>query len=290
MILLKKITDLKTFIAKQRAVNRSVGFVPTMGALHEGHMSLLKMCKDQADTTVCSIFVNPTQFNDPNDFQKYPKTIADDILKLEHAQCDVLFLPSVEEMYPNGMQNNDEYKIGNLEKILEGEFRPGHFQGVSQVVHKLLNIVTPDKIFLGQKDFQQVLVIKHLITQKEIPVSVELGETLREPSGLAMSSRNVRLSDEDKLKATAIFKTMHFVKTHLNQTPIPRLIADANDMLLKGGFTKVDYVSIADANSLEPLYKWDGKRSLVVLVAAYISGVRLIDNLVIHSTAENIIT
>ena len=252
-----------------------------MGALHSGHLSLINSSKKVTDVTVCSIFVNPTQFNDQTDFEKYPQTIENDIFLLEQNDTDILFLPSVEEMYPEGTSAKRNYNLGYLETILEGKYRPGHFQGVCQVVHKLLNIVQPDEIFFGQKDYQQCMVINKLIELENIPVEEIIVPTIREESGLAMSSRNLRLSSSAKEKATAIYKTLLQIKEDIHSKDINTIKKEATQNLLKAGFTKVDYVEIADANTLEPLYQLNNKTKAVALIAAYIDGIRLIDNLLL---------
>ena len=201
----------------QRKQGKKYGFVPTMGALHAGHISLINDSKKASDLTVCSIFVNPTQFNDPKDFEKYPITIEKDIAMLEAAGCDILFLPEVAEMYPGGTSTSIHYELGYLETILEGHYRPGHFQGVCMIVHRLLDIVKPDNLYIGQKDYQQSMVIKKLIEltgMKEL-VDLNISPTLREAGGLAMSSRNMRLTEQERVKATAIYKTLHLIKEQL---------------------------------------------------------------------------
>ena len=280
MILFKKAIDFEKFIGEQKKTGKLIGFVPTMGALHAGHISLLKTSINQSDLTVCSIFVNPTQFNNPQDYQKYPVTISDDIIKLEDAGCDVLFFPPVEEVYPHGLISTN-YDFGNLEHILEGEYRPGHFQGVGQVVHRLLDIVQPDKIFIGQKDYQQCFIIKKLLELEQIPVEVYVEETLREASGLALSSRNLRLSEAEKKSAAAINQSLLYVKENLAKQSIPDLIAFAKKHLLENGFSKIDYLSIVNAKTLQTIDVWDATTPLVALLAAYIGEVRLIDNMVL---------
>jgi pantoate--beta-alanine ligase len=287
MILYKKAIDLENYVERERKSGKSIGFVPTMGALHAGHVSLLEICNKQSDISICSIFVNPTQFNDAKDFEKYPITIAEDILKLEEAKCKVLFLPSVEEMYPKGTKNVADYNLGSLQFVLEGKYRPGHFQGVSQVVHRLLNIVKPDTLFLGQKDFQQCLVIKNLIQQLQMPVSTFIAETMREPSGLAMSSRNMRLSEEERKKAAFIYECLQTIQKEYTATDLQALIESATQQLMRNGFTKVDYVAIANAETLEPIGTYNPNIPMVALIAAFIGEVRLIDNLVLNATVEH---
>src|SRR4051812_7312495 len=188
MIIFKKATALNQYIKSLKRQNKTIGFVPTMGALHQGHLSLIEASKDQCSVTVCSIFVNPVQFNDPKDFEKYPVTIENDILMLEQAGCDLLFLPDVAEIYPNGAKQDKYYELGHLESILEGEFRPGHFQAVCMVIEKLLTIVKPDNLYIGRKDYQQCMVIKKVVDTLNLPqpISIRICNTLREADGLAM--------------------------------------------------------------------------------------------------------
>lgn len=278
MILFKETAAVEKHITQLKKQNLSIGFVPTMGALHAGHISLIEKSKKTCDITVSSIFVNPTQFNDLNDFEKYPVTIGNDILLLEKTGCDILFMPSVKEIYPDGMKLSNHYDLGEIEFVLEGEFRPGHFQGVSQVVHRLLNIINPNKIFMGQKDYQQCLVIKKLVDSLDLKVEVVTAPTYREPSGLAFSSRNLRLSERQKIAAAEISKVLQDIKERVATTPFSVLQADATDHLLSSGFTRVDYVSIADSKTLHPADHLVNGTKLVALVAAFIGDVRLIDN------------
>lgn len=283
MILFKKATDLHNYLDKQRKQGKKYGLIPTMGALHEGHISLLNNSKKVDDLSVCSIFINPTQFNDPADFDKYPVTIEKDISLLEAGGCDILFLPSVTEMYPRGTTAVMHYDLGYLEMILEGHYRPGHFQGVCMIVHHLLEIVKPDNLYLGQKDYQQCMVIKKLIEligMKEL-ISLNISPTRREKNGLAMSSRNMRLSEEEKIKATAIFQTLHFIREEMQQGDLTLLKKQAENKLVEKGF-QVDYVEIADAGDMKIVDHWDGKQKLVALAAAYLHKVRLIDNILIE--------
>lgn len=280
MILFKKTTDLRKYLDAQRKLGKKAGFVPTMGALHEGHLSLIRESKSEYDLTVCSIFVNPTQFNDPADYTHYPVTTEQDISMLISAGCDLLFLPDTHEMYPEGMTARIQYDLGDMETLLEGKFRPGHFQGVCQVVHRLLDQVQPDGLFLGQKDYQQCMVLSRLIQQTRYHnlVKIHICPTLREKDGLAMSSRNRRLNDEERLKAVKISQLLKAVKEQLKAGDLKALQAEAIRELEAAGF-RADYISIADATTLEPVSNWDGKQPLVALVAAFLGPVRLIDNL-----------
>ena len=280
MILFKQAVQLGDFLRKALSEKKTVGFVPTMGALHEGHLSLLADSLDQNDLTVCSIFVNPTQFNDPKDFEKYPVTLNKDIEQLVAAGADILFLPGVNEIYPAGTNNLPHYDLGYLETILEGHYRFGHFQGVCQVMHRLLEIVSPDNLYMGQKDYQQCMVVKKLIALTGMKVQLHTCPTLREPDGLAMSSRNMRLNEAQRKQAVAISMVLGRIKQTIVPGPLEPMVQAAELALTQEGF-RVDYVAIAAADNLELLKEWDGHRKLVTLAAAYLQEVRLIDNMLI---------
>lgn len=283
MILFKKVTDLRKWLDVQQKKENTLGFVPTMGALHDGHISLIDSSKKENTVTICSIFVNPTQFNDPKDFEKYPITLEKDIVMLEAAGCDVLFLPSVKEMYPEGAKQKMHYELGYLETVLEGKFRPDHFQGVCMVVDRLLEIVNPDNLYLGQKDYQQCLVITKLIEliNQNKKIQLNICPTLRETDGLAMSSRNMRLNEAERKAAIAIYQSLILVKENIQTENLPELKQKAHSWLEKAGF-KVDYFDIADSNNLSIVDKYNSKQKLVALVAAYMNEVRLIDNMLLN--------
>jgi pantoate--beta-alanine ligase len=282
MIIFKKPADIH-FIKPSKLANKKIGFTPTMGALHAGHISLVEAAKKENDIVISSIFVNPTQFNDPEDFKKYPITLDKDIAMFESAGCNVLFIPTINDIYPGGTNNLRYYDLGYLETVLEGKFRPGHFQGVCQVVHRLLEMVMPDNLYLGQKDYQQCMVIKRLIqlVGLDSKIKVNICPTLREDDGLAMSSRNVRLSSDERKKATTISATLQFIKQNIKEENISTIKEKARQMLLEKDF-KIDYAEIADANTLEIIENWDGKQKIVALVAAFLGNVRLIDNMVLN--------
>jgi len=283
MIIFKKANGLSDFLQKQAQKGKKIGFVPTMGALHTGHISLIQSAKKDNTLTLASIFVNPTQFNNPSDYNKYPVTIDNDILLLETFGCDILFLPSVQEMYPEGTAIKKEYDLGYLEQLLEGEYRPGHFQGVCTVVDRLLRIVNPDDLYIGQKDYQQCMVITKLIAimGKADEIKVHICPTLREESGLAMSSRNMRLSANEKQQATLLWQTLLYIRENIKPGDINYLKEKAISQLSTNSF-KVDYVEIANARNLLPVHTWDGKEKLVALVAAFLNEVRLIDNILLN--------
>jgi pantoate--beta-alanine ligase len=280
MILFKRAGDLTRWLDQQRLSGKSIGFVPTLGALHAGHISLIAISKKSAGVTVCSIFVNPTQFNDPRDFQKYPITLEKDIALLEQSGTDVLFLPEVTEVYPDGTSGLEHYDLGRIETLLEGRYRPGHFQGVCQVMRRLLDVVRPDDLFMGRKDYQQCMVVQRLLELRDMPTRLHRCPILREQDGLAMSSRNMRLTPEQRQKAPAIYKALLAIRTgwlmgHPSKTG---LIATAMKTLEQADF-RVDYIEIADHKTLEPI---DGGPGAVALIAAFLGEVRLIDNMVLE--------
>lgn len=248
-----------------------------MGALHEGHLSLISQAKSSCDIVVCSIFVNPTQFNDPADLERYPRPIADDIEKLDHI-CDVLFLPPVDEMYPG----NEEWHIdlGNLEHILEGEYRPGHYQGVTQIVKKLFDTVKPDKAFFGQKDYQQFKVIERLVRQYKMPVELIMCPIIREKDGLAMSSRNMHLSDREHSDALALSQTLQDLRKRFDPAHFADLKADAKKRLNTSPGIQLEYLEICDASTLETANA--NTTTFVALLAAWVGKTRLIDNVILN--------
>ena len=282
MILFKSSIQLNQYIQKQKDSALSIGFVPTMGALHQGHISLINQSKATCNITVCSIFVNPTQFNDINDFNQYPITIEQDIYMLEMATCDVLFLPTVDDMYPSSFDKSKDYDLGFIETVFEGAYRAGHFNGVCMVVERLLQIVTPNKLFLGQKDYQQCIVLKRLIELMQVPIDLIICPIAREENGLAMSSRNRRLSDAMKDKAKIIYQSFNNIKQAITTINSVQLIDNTKHYLLQNGFDKIDYLSLANAETLEPIDVWNGTTKIVVLVAAFTEGVRLIDNMILN--------
>jgi pantoate--beta-alanine ligase len=279
MILIKDILTLQKHLLNYTIIGKTIGFIPTMGALHAGHISLIEKANFENDISVCSIFVNPTQFNNAADLQKYPITIEADIDKLEKVGCAILFLPSVQEMYPSD-EKNLHYDLGVLETILEGKYRPGHFQGVCIIVDKLLTAVTPSILYLGRKDYQQCMVISKMMRLRNHNIQLTICDTVREKDGLAMSSRNMRLNAVERKQALRIIESLTRIKNNIKKGNIDALKKDATLFLENNGY-KVDYTEIADAETLELQQEWDGKKKLVALVAAYLNEIRLIDNIVL---------
>jgi len=266
------------FLAAQTAGKKTVGFVPTMGALHEGHISLLRLAKNENDIVVVSIFVNPTQFNNPDDLKNYPRPIDSDKIKLEKAGADVLFLPSVNEMYPEQEAREPDYDFGELEKVMEGKHRPGHFRGVGQIVSKLFRIIHPDAAYFGEKDFQQLAIIRELVKQMKFPVRIVACPTIRESSGLAMSSRNERLTAKERQEASAISKALFFIRDEWKKYSPAEALQKAIQIIEHSGIMQVEYLEIADENTLQPLSEWDDSVPMRCFAAVLLGKVRLIDN------------
>jgi pantoate--beta-alanine ligase len=281
MVIFKKIADIQAYIAHERQNGTQIGFVPTMGALHAGHISLIQKAKNEGCLTVTSIFVNPTQFNDKEDFDKYPVSTAEDIAMLIDGGCDILLLPDVAEMYPNGSNAMQTYDFGYQETILEGAQRPGHFKGVGQIVARLLDIVQPDQLYMGQKDYQQCMVITNLLHQLNSKIEMNICPTMREADGLAMSSRNRRLTEPQRAIAGLIYQCLVSVNVKQADGKFAIVQKECTDLLKAKGF-EPEYVALADATTLELLNEYDSNRKMVVLIAAKIGGIRLIDNMVLN--------
>jgi pantoate--beta-alanine ligase len=280
MLIFKHQNDLRKYTDYQRSIQKKVGFVPTMGALHNGHISLITDAQKCSDITICSIFVNPTQFNNATDFAKYPNTINADIELLTQAKCDVLYLPDVQDIYPEGAENSKtkQYDLNGLDLVLEGAFRPGHFQGVANVVHRLLLACNPDTIHMGAKDYQQCKVVNRLLEIQNIQTKLVICPTLREETGLAMSSRNARLSPEGKLKSARIYKSLRAVASSKATKSFSDCLTDYNSTLILLGF-EPEHLILAERNSLQELKDFDQTKQMVLLTAVFYEGVRLIDNL-----------
>ena len=267
--------ELKSFL-QLKAKDKSVGFVPTMGALHEGHLSLIRTSKTDTDLTVCSIFVNPTQFNESADFENYPVTIDADIELLESVNCDILYLPkNAEDVYKNEVPFSIE--TGVLSEVMEGKNRPGHFDGVMRVVKLLLEIVEPDKAYFGLKDFQQYAIIKNMVKQLDMKVDVVGCPIVREKSGLAMSSRNALLSEEDKKKALIIYQTLKDLQDKVQIGDVTQWVEKGLEQLQKN--TTPEYLTIAESETLLPVSQLEKEKKYRAFAVARIGGVRLIDNI-----------
>jgi pantoate--beta-alanine ligase len=288
MLIFKKVTDLQHYLTKVRQKGQTIGFAPTMGALHRGHASLVERANKGSNISVVSIFVNPTQFNDPKDLVKYPRTPERDIELLIDSGCDILFMPDIEEIYPNGTTPSVKFNFGKLDKVLEGVFRPGHFDGMAQVVHRLLDIIKPNKLYMGQKDFQQFAIVESLIKQMKLNSELHMCPILREEDGLAMSSRNVRLSPEDRQKATLINKVLKEASDMVGEySPSEIQKISVNKLRAEPRF-RLEYFEIVDGRTLLPIHLFEDTDYAVALTAVFIGDVRLIDNMILkqHFTME----
>ncbi|MDR2269399.1 MAG: pantoate--beta-alanine ligase [Sphingobacterium sp.] len=286
MEIFKTKASLQAYLQEARSTGQKIALIPTMGALHEGHLSLLNYAKPISDIRVCSIFVNPTQFNDPKDLEKYPRPIENDIRLLESVDCDILFLPSVDEMYPD---KNEAWHLdlGELDQIWEGEKRPGHFQGVTQVVYKLFTLVQPDIACFGQKDFQQVMVIKRMIAMKDLPIQLAICPIIRDQDGLALSSRNARLSEAGKRTALALSRSLQYVKDHIHDPiPLAEIKDKALQILTDTDGLSVEYFALCESSTLKEVNHIDFSKQHVALVTAWVEGVRLIDNMILNNLSN----
>ena len=268
---------LRQYLSQCRSAGKKTGLVPTMGALHKGHISLINTAKSYTDEVICSVFVNPTQFTDPKDLEKYPRPVAHDIQMLTDAGCDVLFMPTVSEMYAPG--ETWHIDIGPIENLLEGKYRPGHYQGVTQVVYKLFTIIEPDYAFFGQKDYQQVMVIRRMVELMQLPVKLIMCPIIREEGGLAMSSRNVHLKAKEHRDSLILSETLALVKGQFDKQNIAVLTQMAIDHFATNAAIQLDYFEIVDAATLLPADARTEKT--IALVAAKIGNTRLIDNIIL---------
>ena len=278
MIIFKRVEHLRAWTLKQKAGKKSIGFVPTMGALHAGHLSLADFSHDQNDATVVSIFVNPKQFNDPEDLKRYPRPIESDLRMLIDKKVDVLFLPDAADIYPSGFDTHINFDPGATAKLMEGKFRPGHFSGMAEVVYRLLSIVTPDKLYMGQKDYQQLMIVRKMLADMHLPVVLEMCPIVREPNGLAMSSRNELLSSKARHGAAIIYSTlMTAQRLYEEGESVAQIKKLAMEALKKHGFDP-EYFEIVDGITLESIQSLDDSQFVIALCAVKIEGVRLIDN------------
>ncbi len=277
MIIAESKSQLWEVLGPVKLKGASIGFVPTMGALHAGHMSLINRAKKENDVVVSSIFVNPTQFNDPKDLSNYPRTPQEDYRLLEMEGCDVVFTPSVEEMYPDKALL--EMDFGNLDKVMEGAFRPGHFRGMATVVSRFFEIVRPDRAYFGEKDFQQLAIIREMNRQFNFGIEVIGCETAREADGLAMSSRNIHLSADERANASVIYNSLLFIADAIRQTDPEKLKKEAIRRIESVAGFKVQYLELVDSKTLQPITKLQLQEEQRACIAVLTSKTRLIDNI-----------
>jgi pantoate--beta-alanine ligase len=281
----EQIGALQSELGRLRSVGKKVGFVPTMGALHEGHLSLLKSAKKQCDIVVVSIFVNPTQFNDPSDFEKYPRNLDLDQQRLMERGCDVLFTPSREEMYPK--EHKEVYDFGRLSEVLEAAYRPGHFDGMATIVKRLLTVVEPDVAFFGEKDFQQLSIVRSLVKEERLNVDIVGCPIIREDSGLAMSSRNERLTPSEKETAVALSQTLFAMAEQVGVKSPLELEQWGREQLKNAYSLRLEYLAVVDADTFKGISSWEETQNPLALVAAYVGEIRLIDNLKLSTVNKN---
>ena len=277
MKVLKSKKTLIDYVERQREMGKKIGFAPTMGALHQGHLSLYKAAKKENDEVISSIFVNPTQFNNPDDFQKYPKTLEKDLELLEKAGVDAVYVPNVEEMYPDGL-NSKKYDFDGFENEMEGKYRPGHFDGVGTIVEELFRQVQPHNAYFGEKDYQQLAIIKKMVEKTKLPVKIHGVPTLREEDGLAMSSRNVRLTETQRKEATIIYETLTKVKEWFKVISVEEIKLRVLEIFRNSNF-ELEYFVIADEKTLKETDYFYKDKNYRAFIVAYADTVRLIDNM-----------
>ncbi|MDP4185809.1 MAG: pantoate--beta-alanine ligase [Bacteroidota bacterium] len=277
MKLFTTVAELQQQLKQERGTGKRIGFVPTMGALHEGHLSLVNKATSQCDVVVVSIFVNPTQFNDLQDLERYPRVLDKDQALLETTACSYLFAPSVKEVYPE--EDKRVFDFGQLDKVLEGKFRPGHFNGVAQVVSRLFSIVEPDKAFFGQKDFQQMVILKQMVRQLGLKIEIVPCPIVRQSDGLALSSRNSLLSPEYRKSAVLISKTLFEAQKRITTMSVEQLKAWVVETINADPLLEVEYFEIVDDVNLMPVLSWSENVSKVGCIAVYAGKIRLIDNI-----------
>ncbi|MDR0573750.1 MAG: pantoate--beta-alanine ligase [Tannerella sp.] len=277
MKIIRNINDLKSSLIKKREAGQTIGLVPTMGALHDGHLSLVKQCKQENNVCVVSIFVNPTQFNDKNDLKAYPRTLEKDCELLELIGCDYVFAPSEEDMYPE--PDTRIFNLGSVAEVMEGVRRPGHFNGVAQIVSKLFDIVMPDQAYFGEKDFQQIAVIREMARQLNMQINIIACPIVREADGLAMSSRNVRLTTEQRQMAPAIARILKESLNFATSKSVQDVQKWVTKTLNDTPYMRVEYYEIIDGNTLQPIKEWNDTDFPVGCITVFCGDVRLIDNI-----------
>ncbi len=282
MLIFKTVVELQQFLFS--CINKTIGFVPTMGALHQGHLSLMEKAIEENDLMVCSIFVNPTQFNNKEDLEKYPRHTDKDLALIQNAFADdaklVIFLPDVTEIYPNKIKKS--YDFGNLSLVMEAQHRPGHFDGVGMVLERFFDIVQPTKAYFGEKDFQQLAVVRNLVKQLKLPVQIIGCPIVREANGLAMSSRNERLTSEQKEQAANIYKLLQTIKQQAKTLTVEEVKNNFTNVIKNIPALQLEYLEIADGNTLTSIENWEETTYCVAFVAVFVGNVRLIDNVTLY--------
>jgi pantoate--beta-alanine ligase len=279
MYVIQSLPEIKLISQQLRQAGKTIGFVPTMGALHAGHLQLLQTARSQTDVVICSIFINPIQFNNAEDFQLYPRVVAADTQELEAVGCDYLFLPQVADMYPRPLGLS--FHFGTLETVMEGQYRPGHFSGVAAVVSKLFHLVNPHKAYFGQKDLQQYAIIQRLVQDLNFNLELVRHPIIRESDGLAMSSRNRRLGEPERRQAVQLYRALTLAREWLQTKSVAEVKAAVAAYLQDFEHVRLEYFEVADAETLEPLAVPQSPNGVALCIAAYLGAVRLIDNMII---------
>jgi len=279
MLLVNTIKELQNKLKGLRELGK-IGFVPTMGALHKGHLSLVKRAVYENETVVVSIFVNPTQFNNKNDLEKYPRILETDLKLLETTACQIVFAPNTNEIYPE--PDTRKFDFGELEKVMEGKHRPGHFNGVAQIVSKLFKMVQPDNAYFGLKDFQQLAIIKKIVKQLKLPIKIIPCSIVREENGLAMSSRNELLTEQQRKNASLLYEVLSEAKEQKENKSVEQITNWVIETINKNPFLNVEYFEIVDDEKLQPINSWNNNITAIACVAAFCGKVRLIDNIVFN--------
>ncbi len=272
---------MHTWATRQKGRGKTIGFVPTMGALHTGHLELVRRAREENQLVICSIFVNPIQFNKAEDLENYPRTLDSDLRQLGSAGCDAVFSPDTEEMYPE--KETRVYDFGHMDKVMEGKYREGHFNGVAIVVDKLLRVTVPDRAYFGEKDFQQLQIIRELVRQEGHPVEITGCPTVREPGGLALSSRNIRLSLAQRREAQKIYEALKMAKGLYPETPVDEIMTRVASFINASPELQVEYFEIVRADDLLPAGTEDKDKEVVGCIAVYAGDIRLIDNMRLNS-------
>ena len=279
MKIISTVANLKKLLRKTDK-NKTLGFVPTMGALHQGHINLVKQAISENDISLCSIFVNPTQFNNKEDLEKYPNQIEADLKLLESVGCTIVFTPTKSEIYPSNFKSK-KYDFGSLDKVMEGINRPGHFEGVAMIVSRLFDLVRPQKAYFGEKDFQQLVIIKSLVMQDQLPIKIVDCPISRESDGLAMSSRNLRLEDRYRKASPRIYQRLLAIQNHLNHKSVAEIKQWMCNEYEADKDLKLEYFEISNSKTLKKSVNWTDSKEHIACIAIYAGKIRLIDNILL---------